>query len=82
MRDLRKSRAVSIPKGKLTTDWKSVVEDERNHHRGAGGRGDLGASNGSQSPQSGQVGRHSEQALLSEHGEELFELARKHRNLY
>ena len=84
VRDLRKSRAVSIPKGKLTTDWKSVVEDERNHIivELVGGV-TLARQMVRKALRAGKLVVTANKALLSEHGEELFELARKHHtNLY
>ena len=84
VRDLRKPRAVSIPKGKLTTDWKSVVEDERNHIivELVGGV-TLARQMVRKALRAGKLVVTANKALLSEHGEELFELARKHHtNLY
>ena len=84
VRDLRKSRAVSIPKGKLTTDWKSVVEDECNHIivELVGGV-TLARQMVRKALRAGKLVVTANKALLSEHGEELFELARKHHtNLY
>ena len=84
VRDLRKPRAVSIPKGKLTTDWKSVVEDERNHIivELMGGV-TLARQMVRKALRAGKLVVTANKALLSEHGEELFELARNHHtNLY
>ena len=84
VRDLRKPRAVSIPKGKLTTEWKSVVEDERNHIivELVGGV-TLARQMVRKALRAGKFVVTANKALLSEHGEELFELARKHHtNLY
>ena len=77
VRDLRKPRAVSIPKGKLTTDWKSVVEDERNHIivELVGGV-TLARQMVRKALRAGKLVVTANKALLSEHGEELFELAR------
>ena len=79
VRDLGKPRAVSIPKGKLTTDWKSVVEDELNHIivELVGGV-TLARQMVRKALRAGKLVVTANKALLSEHGEELFELACKH----
>jgi homoserine dehydrogenase len=84
VRDLRKARAVKIPKQILTTDWQSVVADPQI---------DLVAEliGGTTTARAvvlaalkqGKPVVTANKALLSAHGEELFETAQKHgTNLY
>ncbi len=84
VRDMKKSRAVKIPANLLTTDWESVVHDSDI---------DLVAElvGGTTTAKSvvlaalklGKPVVTANKALLSAHGEEIFEAARKHgTNLY
>jgi homoserine dehydrogenase len=84
VRDLRKARAVKIPKSILTTDWQSVVADPQI---------DLVAEliGGTTTARAvvlaalkqGKPVVTANKALLSAHGEELFETAQRHgTNLY
>ena len=84
VRDLAKRRPVSIPPSKLTTDWKSAIRDEKNQiivELVGGVR--LAHQIVKQALMAGKAVVTANKALLSEHGQELFELARKHQtNLY
>ena len=84
VRDLSKPRPVSIPKSILTTHWKSVVENPqiRLIVELMGGT-TTGRDVVRRALELGKPVVTANKALLSKHGEELFELARRHKaNLY
>ena len=77
------SRAVSIPEGEANHGLEVSGEDEAQSHYRSWWEEWPWRVNGSKSHRAGKLVVTANKALLSEHGEELFELARKHHtNLY
>ncbi len=84
VRDLRRSRPITIPSHRLTTDWRSVVTDPENQIivELMGGTS-LAREAVSTALRLGKPVVTANKALLSAHGPELFNLAAKHKtNLY
>jgi homoserine dehydrogenase len=84
VRDVRKKRAVAIPRSLLTTDWESVVNDPRvNLIVELMGGTTTARAVVLAALRQGKPVVTANKALLSAHGEELFEAAQRHAtNLY
>jgi len=84
VRDVRKKRAVTIPRSVLTTDWESVINDPRvNLIVELMGGTTTARAVVLAALRQGKPVVTANKALLSAHGEELFEAAQRHgTNLY
>jgi homoserine dehydrogenase len=84
VRDVRKKRAVAIPRSLLTTDWESVIHDPRvNLIVELMGGTTTARAVVLAALRQGKPVVTANKALLSAHGEELFEAAQRHgTNLY
>jgi homoserine dehydrogenase len=78
VRDLQKARAVKIPRALLTTDWQSVIDDPEVNLVGEFIGGDTTARTVVLNAfKAGKSVVTANKALLSAHGEELFEAAQR-----